>query len=129
MIKSWEERPRIHQFRTSANCVVNETTKSYECDDAGMTEWVKRYNLPGIRATREGRICSRMIWDSRLGKRQEEGRILWNKLWDAERVHLPSLCPLEKEVKVGRVGERVGNQHMIVLNLVPSSHHRWESYF
>lgn len=65
----------------------------------------------------------------RLGKRQEEGRILWNKLWDAERAHLPSLCSLEKEVTVGRVGERVGNQHMIVLNLVPSSHHRWESYF
>lgn len=37
MIKSWEERPRIQQFKASERCVVNETAKSYDCDVAGMT--------------------------------------------------------------------------------------------
>lgn len=130
MIKSWEERPRIQQFKASERCVVNETAKSYDCDVAGMTMNELREKI--IQEWGQPETVEYVVgWyeSQRLGKRKEEGRILWNKLWDAERVHLLSLCPLKKEAKAARVGERVGNQYTIVLNLVPSSHHRWGSYF
>jgi len=129
VIKSWEERPRIQQFRASENCVVNKTTKSYDCDDAGMTMNELREKILQEWGHRESGICSRMIWDSEVREEERGRKNSLEQALSADRVHLPSLCPLKKEAKAARVGERVANQHMIVLNLVPSSHHRWGSYF